>query len=91
MSTPIYTKTFQVTVGQLHCFEIDPLGTFSMLDAPDPCTFARSNCWKPFSLQNFEFQTASTLDHRTLSSRDVFDENSFDVEGNQPSSLEEIF
>ena len=64
-STPIYTKTFQVTVGQLHCFEIKPLGTFSMLDAPDPCTFARSNCWKPFSLQSFEFQTAPlwTIEH----------------------------
>ena len=48
MPTTIYTKTSQVTVGQLHCFEINPLGTFSTFDAPDPCTFARSNCWKPF-------------------------------------------
>ena len=56
-TTTIYTKTSQVTVGQLHCFEINPLGTFSTFDAPDPCTFARSNCWKPFSLQSFEFQT----------------------------------
>ena len=34
-TTTIYTKTSQVTVGQLHCFEMIPLGTFSAFDAPD--------------------------------------------------------
>ena len=38
MTTTIYTKTSQVTVGQLHCFEMIPLGTFSTFDAPDLCT-----------------------------------------------------
>ena len=82
-TTTIYTKTSQVTVGQLHCFEIKPLVTFSMLDAPDPCTFARGNCWKPFSLQTLEFQTVPlwTIEHLRREASST--RNTFDVEGNQ--------
>ena len=56
MSTTIYTKTSQVTVGQLHCFEMIPLGTFSTFDAPDLCTLHLVTAGNRFPSKRLNFK-----------------------------------
>ena len=55
-TTNIYTKTSQVTVGQLHCFEMTPLGAFSTFDAPDLCTLHLVTAGNRFPSKRLNFK-----------------------------------